>query len=404
MTQVHDVIIIGAGPGGSAAAHYLAGAGLDVLLLDKADFPRDKTCGDALTPRALRALADMGLLDAVLQEGASHSTVEFIAPRGHTASAEVKSRGGDYNFVHVIPRLLLDNLILRRALASGAQFKPRTRVVAIEREEQCMAVIADCDRLRVTSRGRIVIIATGASTTLPIRVGLLQKVPPLMLACRAYYEGIALPHESVQCRFDGVPLPGYGWVFPLSTTRANVGAGIFRAGLAARWMPSTAQAVFKRFVQTPALQDILAHAKLDGPVKGYPIRINFSTAQTYADRILLVGEAAGLVNPVTGEGIDYALESARMAAEHVTTMFASGDFTTTHLQRYDQQLRQMYQRLFTLCDRFRLIYLNPLVVNRVIMAAARQPTLRELYMNIAMENQDVLDGLSLKTLSKVVFR
>src|SRR5436305_4217050 len=145
----------------------------------------------------------------------------------------------------------------------------------------------------------------------------------MMLCARAYFEGMAEVLDAAQCRFDGVPLPGYGWVFPLSNSSANIGVGFFRAGLTARWMPKTARTVFDSFIETPALQSILAGAQRVGPIKGYPLRIDFARSPTYAERILLVGEAAGLVNPVTGEGIDYALESGKMAAEHLMRMFAA---------------------------------------------------------------------------------
>ena len=197
-------------------------------------------------------------------------------------------------------------------------------------------------------------------------MGLLKKQPEVVLACRAYYEGISDLPEGVQCRFDGVPLPGYGWIFPVSPTRANVGVGFFQMGLAGRWAPDNAREVFDRWLQIPSMQRLLAGAWQDGPVRGYPIRVDFATAPTYDERVILVGEAAGLVNPVTGEGIDYALESGKLAAEHLTAMFAAGDFSINRLRAYDAQLRAEYQRLFTLCDRLRLLYLNAPVINRAI--------------------------------------
>jgi flavin-dependent dehydrogenase len=207
----------------------------------------------------------------------------------------------------------------------------------------------------------------------------------------------------VQCRFDGVPLPGYGWIFPVSPTRANVGVGFFQMGLAGRWAPDNARKVFDRWLQIPSMQRLLAGGWQDGPVRGYPIRVDFATAPTYDERVILVGEAAGLVNPVTGEGIDYALESGKLAADHLTRMFAAGDFSTSRLRAYDAQLRTAYQRLFTLCDRLRLLYLNAPVVNRAIAAGTRRRELRDLYMNIVMENDDVMAALSPRTLATVAF-
>jgi len=403
VSEPYDVAIIGAGPGGAATAHYLALAGLRVLLLDKFSFPRDKTCGDGLTPRALRILDEMGLLDRIQRESARHSLVRFTAPNGREVNADIPLRDARYCYVEIIPRLALDHLIVERAIASGATFESPVRVTDIARNQNGVVVTATHGKRTTTYAARMAVIATGANMALLLKLGLLKKQPEVVLACRAYYEGITALPEGVQCRFDGVPLPGYGWVFPVSPTRANVGIGFFQMGLAGRWAPDNAREVFDRWLQIPSMQRLLAGAWQDGPVRGYPIRVDFATAPTYDERVILVGEAAGLVNPVTGEGIDYALESGKLAAEHLTAVFAAGDFSTNWLRTYDAELRAAYQRLFTLCDRLRLLYLNAPVINRAIAAGTRRQALRDLYMNIVMENDDVMAALSPRTLATVAF-
>src|SRR5204863_1191051 len=104
-----------------------------------------------------------------------------------------------------------------------------------------------------------------------------------------------------------------------------------------------------------------------------------------------------------GEGIDYALESGKMAAEHLIRMFAANDLSIKQLAEYDRLLRERYQRLFVLCDRLRFLYLNPLVLNRAVRSVAQQNDLMEMFMNIIIENEDAYEGLSPRTLSKVVF-
>jgi menaquinone-9 beta-reductase len=119
---------------------------------------------------------------------------------------------------------------------------------------------------------------------------------------------------------------------------------------------------------------------------------------------MIVGEAAGLVNPVTGEGIDYRMESGKMAAEQLSHMFAIGDFSVKQLAAFDKLLRQRYQHLFVLSDRLRLLYLNPLFVNQVVRAVSRSEQLMNLFMNIAVENQNVYRGLAPSTIAKVIFK
>ncbi len=383
MRELYDVIIIGAGPGGSATAHYLAQGGLRVLLLDKTVFPRDKTCGDGMTPRALRVLADMGLLDSLQTQGQRLDRLEVFAPWGYSVGAQLPRVGDWPDYTLVVPRLTLDDAIRQRALASGADFQGGVHVVQVEREGEGVAVKAERRGKTGEFRGRMAVVATGASHKLLLTTGILRQAPPMMLAARAYFEDMAAP-PTMHLRFDGVPLPGYGWVFPLSATSANVGAGYFRDGWTARFMPDTPRQAFDHFVQTPALRRMLDGARQVGPVKGYPLRVDFATAPTYGDRTLLVGEAAGLVNPLTGEGIDYALESGQLAASHLLAMFAAGDFSPARHAEYDRLLRARFQRLFVFCNRVRAVCLNPPLLNLLVWAAARRPDLKLRLMHIVL--------------------
>ncbi|HYX51747.1 MAG TPA: NAD(P)/FAD-dependent oxidoreductase, partial [Ktedonobacteraceae bacterium] len=272
----------------------------------------------------------------------------------------------------------------------------------IEQDNNSILVKGEQRAKKITFRARMVIHATGASTKLLLTTGLLKKMPEMILAARTYYDGITNAADAVQCRFDNIPLPGYGWIFPVSATSINVGIGIFRSGLASRWMPKTAHSVFEAFIQSPPLQRLLDGGRQTSPIKGFPIRVDFARSPTYGERTMIIGEAAGLVNPITGEGIDYGMESGKMAAEHLTQMFATGDFSLKQLAVFDKQLRQRYQRLFVLCDRLRLLYLNPFFVNQVVRAIARNEELMNLFMNIAVENQNIARGFAPDVIAKVL--
>ena len=373
MVHVHDAVVVGAGPGGSAAAHFLCAQGLDVLLLDRAEFPRDKTCGDGLTPRALRVLETMDLLPEVSARACAVESYQVVAPNGRSTTAAI---AGDHKAL-VIPRLTLDDLILRRAIASGATFEPRvavTRVVPHTRGAQVQTTTGQ------TYAGRMVIVATGAATNVLKQSGILTRQPQAMLAARAYFEDLRqdLP-GTFQLRFDGVPSPGYGWVFPLSRRTANVGVG---------FMPTrqsgTAVHAFQHFTHVARTLD---GARRTGPVKGYPIRVDFLHAPTFAERTLLVGEAAGLVNPLTGEGIDYALESGKMAAEHVVRGLVSG-VHQAWLTDYDRLLRARFENIFRFSEWIRDWYCKPPLLNLLVPLANRQPELRQQLANIVLGERD----------------
>ncbi len=376
VVHVHDAVVVGGGPGGSATAHFLSAQGLDVLLLDRADFPRDKTCGDGLTPRALRVLDAMGILSDISARACAVDRYEVVAPNGRVTAAPIT---GHYGAL-VIPRLTLDQTILSRAISSGARFEPGVTV---------SRVLATADGARVSTvdgrsfDGRLAVIATGAATNVLRQSGILQQQPRAMLAARAYFDGLArdLP-SSFQLRFDGVPSPGYGWVFPTSPRSANIGVGFLphrRSGTAAQ--------AFDRFTRVGAISRLLDGARQTGPLKGYPIRVDFLRAPTFGPNTLLVGEAAGLVNPLTGEGIDYALESGMIAAEHVVRGLTSG-VHHAWLTDYDRLLRARFEKVFRFSEWIRDWYCKPPLLNLLVPLANRQPELRQQLANVVLGERE----------------
>jgi geranylgeranyl reductase family protein len=360
---VHEVVVVGAGPGGSSVAHFLARRGVDVLLLDRAAFPRDKTCGDGLTPRALRVLDQMGILPEVRRHGCPIAGYEVLAPNGRATAAPIS---GDYGAL-VVPRRTLDEIILHRAIASGARFEPRTSVSHLEPLP---------DRVRIhTEHGaaveaRTAVVATGAATAVLRRSGILARQPRALLAARAYFEDIPT-RPYFQLRFDRVPLPGYGWIFPVGQQVANVGIGFLPKGR----RPPSVRAAFERFARP-----LLADARQVGPTKSYPLRVDFLQAPTVGPRTLLVGEAAGLVNPLTGEGIDYALESGALAAEHIVRQ--------APLAEYDAALHRRFDRVFRFSTTVRDWYCLPPLLNVLVLLANRRPALRQALTEVVLGERE----------------
>jgi flavin-dependent dehydrogenase len=140
--------------------------------------------------------------------------------------------------------------------------------------------------------------------------------------------------------------------------------------------------------RSPAVSERMAHAELQGSIKGYPLRVDFATAPTWSERILLVGESAGLVSPLTGEGIDFALESGRLAAEYCAGLLQGGDFSLAALAGYDALLRRHFQRLFVFLGYIRNLYINPALMNRTVQATHRFPEIKDLLVKILMSEED----------------
>jgi geranylgeranyl reductase family protein len=392
---MYDAIVVGAGPGGSSAAYFMARRGLRVLLLDKADFPRDKTCGDGLTPRAVSMLQTMGLADRLQQIGHVIRRFEVHAPNGRSTGDAIAIGAGSPDYALVVPRFQLDDLIRQQAVQAGAHFQPGTwvDVLRIERANGTpyIEVIGEREGRRVALRAQMAIIATGANPQLLHRVGLLPRLPQFIVAARAYFEGVEGLSDAWTLRFDGAPLPGYGWIFPVSSDVANIGVGYFRHTRSA-----SALRAFERFVRTPALRASLTRARQVGPVKGYPLRDDFLNSPTHGQRILLVGEAAGLVNPLTGEGIDYALESGQIAAEHAVAMIARGDFSAQAYASYDRALRARYQALFEFCTWVRAWCVRPSVLNLLVWMANRRHDLRRQLTRVVLGGVPVRGRLTLR--------
>lgn len=384
---MRDVLVIGAGPGGSAAAHGLAQAGLDVLLLDRAEFPRDKTCGDGLTHRAVAITAEMGALPEVLAAGYRIDDFEVVSPRGRVAVAPLPERDGVTALV--VPRLELDDILRRRAVAAGARFRGGSLVRALHASPHGVEVEVSHPAGARTERARAAVLATGAATPLLKSAGLLRHQPPFMIAAREYVRGLPPPGHRLRMGYAGTATLGYGWIFPIGEDAVNLGAGIFRhqPGLSAR-------SVLETFRARSALGRMVEGGASFGR-KSYPLRTDFTSSVTVGPRTLLVGEAAGLVNPLSGEGIDAALESGRMAARHLLDAFAAGDFSPGRLMAYDAALRERYQAVFETCVRLRAVFVRRsgpvqrFAVEAAIAMARTNPRLAPRLVELVLENRPI---------------
>ena len=374
-----EIVIVGAGPAGSTLAALLAGRGHDVLLLDRAIFPRDKTCGDGLTPRAVGALARLGLLDGLAANGYRRIHAALLhAPNGD----RWLMRFADYDlglptFGLVVPRFELDDYLRRHAVSQGARFRGgvdaerplygaptgagRRTVIGVE------ARTAD-GPLRV--HARITVLATGAAIGLLRAFGVLRAMPPGINAVRGYFARVPDLTDAFEFYFDADLAPGYGWVFPVGEDRANIGLGVL-----ARDGTGPAINLRSRLDEFLRRHRRLAAAVPAGPIKGYPIRIDFPRCRTSGDGFLVIGEAAGLVNPVTGEGIDLAMESAELAAEAIHTVLAAGDLTAGGLRRYDRDLRGRYAGFFRGIRVLLRLATGPRALNVLIRQAQHRPYL-----------------------------
>ena len=180
--------------------------------------------------------------------------------------------------------------IRQRAVESGAEFQSPVRVRELIQEADHVVIHAKHAKNKVTYKGRVVILAVGANMRLLTKLGILKEKPKLIMAVRGYYEGVEGLTDRVQAHFRDVPLPGYGWVFPISQTTANIGIGYWESILPWRKSPNSVRVVLDEFLKkNPIVKEMIKNAVLVEPVKSYPLRVDFANAPTMDGRILLVG-------------------------------------------------------------------------------------------------------------------
>ncbi len=274
----YDAVVVGAGPAGSIAALVLARGGARVALADKAAFPRDKACGDLIGPRGVQVLADLGL---TVPDAGHGSDLLAVGPSGRRSRLPAFPGRSYPGHGIVVPRVAFDNALREAALAAGA-VGVRARVTAVENSQDrtVRAVLADGQRLA----GDVIIGADGALSTVARLTGMLD------------------------------PYPGYGWLFPGADGQANVGIGI---GMGGTRHSAPLRGDLDRFTALLRSRgDLRPNADI-GPVVGGWLRMGGTGTPAAAGNVLLVGDAAGLINPLQGEGIAPAMISARLAAEAV---------------------------------------------------------------------------------------
>ncbi len=335
-----DVCVIGAGPAGATTAMLLAHQGRRVALLDRAQFPRDKICGDGITPRGARALTRVGSFEAVESVARAHRGVSIRGGDGRSFSIEFTSQAGSPSDLLVLPRMVLDDILVKQAVSAGACWMPGQKVVDVrETADACEIISEGGARLQAA----FTVLATGAESQLLRRAGVLAKKPPVDHAARAYFENVEGLDDHVTLFFDGVDLPGYGWIFPVGSHAANIGCGVFDS------RGSNQSARLAKLIDShPLLAAMLRNAHQASPIKSYPLRTDFHPDYAGVSRRACVGEAAGLVNPITGEGIDYAIESAEFLAQAMASQWSTGRAPGAVMPAY----RDLLARRFSL--RFRL--------------------------------------------------
>ena len=328
-----DVVVVGAGPAGSATAYWAAAAGLDVLLLDKASFPRDKVCGDGLTPRAVAELVRMGV-PLRAEDGWIRNVGLRVHGGGHTVELPWPELSSYPSYGLARRRAGLDHMLVDHARASGAKVLERTQVTGPlldERTGRVVGVGARQDGEPVTFRAPLVVAADGVSSRLATSLGRAPRPDrPMGVAVRTYFRSPLHDDPWMTSHlelWDGEPhksdlMPGYGWIFALGDGTVNVGLGSVSSTNAATKVDY--RDLFATWMANAPAEWGLTPENQDGPVRGAALPMGFNRGPLYGNGVMLVGDAAGMVSPFNGEGIAYGLAAGRLAAEAAAQGIARG--------------------------------------------------------------------------------
>ncbi|MDX6219823.1 MAG: menaquinone-9 beta-reductase [Frankiales bacterium] len=398
--DVADVIVVGAGPGGSAAAHALAQAGLDVLLLEKTSFPREKVCGDGLTPRAVKTLIDMGI-DTSEANGFIRNTGLRIIGGGVKLELPWPELASYPSYGLVRPRLDFDDLLAQSAQKAGARLQTLTNVTGpVVESGRVVGVTAKVgpDKTEATYRAPVVIAADGVSARLAISMGINKRDDrPMGVAVRRYFESPRHDDDMLESWLElrtpeGDLLPGYGWVFGVGDGTSNVGLGILNTTKA--WQDTNYRDLMTRWTSAMPAEWQFDEAHAKGPVRGAALPMGFNRQPHYQDGLILIGDAAGAVNPFNGEGIAYAMESGRIAAEVAVQALArpEGPQRERALQAYPAAMKATYGGYYTLGRVFVGLIGNPQVMKLATKYGLPRPLLMKFTLKLLANLTDPRGG------------
>ncbi|RFS23329.1 geranylgeranyl reductase family protein [Chitinophaga silvatica] len=395
------VCIIGAGPGGATAALQLANSGIECILVDKATFPRDKVCGDGLSGKVLTLLEridpEIGKrLQAALFKADSWG-VKFVAPNRIGMDIPYKlgyqtDKSNPRGFV--CKRIDFDNFLVE-------EVKRRKEITLLEGVnidkymlEKDGYHISDKEN-KIKIKADILIVANGAHSSFTKDVAGIKMEPQHYVAgIRAYYKGITdlHPDNFIELHFLKNMLPGYIWIFPLPNGEANVGVGML-SNNARNKKVNLKQLMLDTIANDPVMKERFKDATLAGSIDGYGLPLGSKKRKLHGNRFMLVGDAAFLIDPFTGEGIGNALYSARIAAQQAIAAIEANDFSDTFFEKYDNEVYRILGPELQMSTKLQKLIKYPWLFNTLMKMGSRNQQLKEL-MSCMFHEVDLRKKLS----------
>lgn len=380
MGNEFDVIVLGGGPSGSTAAMFLGKMlGKErVLLVDKTNFPRDKICGDAQGRKAANIMKELGIYEEYEQlEGQKIYGITLSSPNGTQVSVDVEHRSKPApGYVH--KRMIFDNFLFN-CTKRFATVKIFTVTDLIMKKDSVCGIVGKNEKgEKAEYRCKILLAADGANSLVAQKFN-LNKNPPdhFIVATRQYYKGVTGMTDRIEIHLVKDLIPGYFWIFPLPNGEANVGLGMIVKDMNQKKV-NLKTAMLNEIKENPLFKDRFKDAQPLEDVKGWNLPIASYHRKCYGSGFLLLGDAASLIDPLSGEGIGTAMISAKVSAQVVAEALQKNDFSEKFLKRYDkmlwdiigQEIKANY-RLQKLGKRF------PYLIDKLMEKASRDEKFRQ---------------------------
>jgi len=378
---VYDAIIVGAGPGGATAATVMARRGLKPLLIDRDTFPRDKVCGDALSGKTVDVMKRLGMIEALQAVSQLDSWgVTFSGPSGdEVAIPFTKALDKPIAPGFVCDRITFDNLVFQQAVESGAEIWTEATVTGLLREgEKVVGVKVKRNGAEEEVRAPITVGADGAYSVVVRELGMNQLHEDHYCAgLRWYWEGVTGFHElnHIEIHFVDESIPGYFWIFPMADGKANVGLGMLSSVVKKRDIKL--KPLLERLVEHPRFKDRFADAKPIDKIRGWGLPLGSRPRQMSGDGWMLLGDAASLIDPFTGEGIGNAMVSAEKVAEWTEKAKEVHNFSGQFLGGYDRDVMAYLGNELKISTGMQRLGKWKWLLNKVIQKASRSEELAD---------------------------
>ena len=405
MTTEFDVAIVGGGPSGAATAHYLATKGHSVIVCEKKTFPREKTCGDGLTPRAVKQLEAMGLGDELSQWESVRGLRIHAAGRTLELAWPKLDQWSNYGLVK--PRKDLDSIVLSNAEAAGAKVLQHTQVAEPIYEDGVVAgFVAKRDSEEERIKAHFVVCAEGAATKFAQSLGRTRNTDyPMGWAIRQYFNS-PMEHSGwfegfldVKSGVDA--LPGYGWVFPVGDGTVNVGVGLLTTY--GGWADINLHRLQENFVNNLPKEWGINYDTVCSKPRAGRLFMGQSVWPPHGPGFVLVGDAAGMINPCNGEGIAYGYETGRIAGRHMDEALRNGSSTT--LADYTSELEETYGPYYRLGRRFVKLIGHPDLMEKLVSMGMRSKRVMSFALtfmaNLEDEKRSGVQQIGLRAMKKI---